>query len=282
MKLKKSTYDRIKKFLNLLLLIALSIVFLFPLYWLFTTSIKTDDQIYKVPPQWIPNPVTFAAYPRVFKLIDFPQKLINTLTITIFTIIGTCLSCGLVAYSFSRLTWKGRDVFFVILLSTMMIPWIVTMIPMFVVFLKLGWVDTFKPLIIPSFFGNAYYIFLLRQFFMTIPFDLSDAAKVDSASELQIFFRIMLPLAKPIFAVVSIFQFMASWNDFMGPLIYLNDPEKFTLGLAVYVLTSGHQGSIDWTGIMAAGAVQVIPVLIIFFFTQRYFIEGITLTGIKG
>jgi len=280
--MKKNTYRTVKNRVNLILLTVLSIIFLFPLFWLFTTSIKPDYQIYKMPPQWIPNPPTFAAYPRVAKLINFPKMLANTLTIVIFTILGTCLSCGLVAYSFSRLTWKGRDIFFVILLSTMMLPGIVTMIPIFILFLKLGWLNTFKPLIIPSFFGNAYFIFLLRQFFVTIPFDLSDSAKVDGASEYQIFYHIILPLTKPAFAVVAIFQFMASWNDFMGPLIYLNDPGKFTLGLAVYALTSGNQGSLDWTGIMAAGVIQVIPVLVIFFFTQKYFIEGITLTGIKG
>lgn len=280
--MRQSEYRILKTCINLTLLILLSVVFLFPLFWLFTTSIKPDYQIYKIPPQWIPNPPTFAAYPRIARLINFPKKLTNTLTIVVSTILGTCLSSGLVAYSFSRLTWKGRDLFFTILLSTLMLPGVVTMIPIFIVFLKLGWLNTFRPLIIPSFFGNAYFIFLLRQFFMTIPFELSDSAKVDGATELQIFYHIILPLTKPAFAVVAIFQFMASWNDFMGPLIYLNDPEKFTLGLAVYALSSGHQGSIDWSGIMAAGVIQVIPVLVIFFFTQRYFIEGITLTGIKG
>ena len=204
----------------------------------------------------------------------------NTVYITLLSILGTILSSSLVAYSFARLRWPGRDALFVILLATMMLPGAVTMIPVFLVFRALGWVDTLKPLWVPTFFGGAFSVFLLRQFFMTIPTELEDAAKIDGCSYFGIYWRIMLPLIKPALAALTIMTFMSSWNNFMGPLIYINSPEKMTLAYGLQLFQGAHLT--EFGLLMAASTLVMLPVLIVFFFTQRYFIQGITLTGIKG
>ena len=201
--------------------------------------------------------------------------------ITFATMVGTLLSSSIVAYGFARLRARGRDVLFMILLSTMMIPPQVTMIPVFALFKLLNWTDTFKPLIIPNFFGGAFFIFLLRQFYMTIPIELDDAAKIDGCSYLGIFSRIILPLTKPALATVAIFSFMWSWNDFMDPLIYLNSRDKLTLTLALNRFT-GMYGMTAWNLLMAASLVVALPCFVLFFFAQRYFIQGIVVTGLKG
>ena len=263
------------------LLIILSIIFIFPLAWMVSTSLKTDAQVVRFPPEWIPHPIDWGNYLEAIRLMSFFRSLKNSCIVAFSTIIGALLSSSLVGYGFSRLEWKGKNFFFVLLLSTMMIPYAVTMVPLFVIFKKLGWLNSFKPLIIPFFFGTPFYIFLLRQFFMTIPMDLSDAAKIDGCSELGIYWKIILPLAKPALALVIIFQFIGCWNDFLGPLIYLNDPEKYTLALALQAIRAG-QFYLDWAVLMAASSLVTFPILILFFFTQRYFIEGVTLTGMKG
>ncbi|MCS6829054.1 MAG: carbohydrate ABC transporter permease [bacterium] len=204
----------------------------------------------------------------------------NTLLLSILSIIGTVLSSSLVAFAFSRLRWPGRDIWFVVLLATMMVPGAVTMLPVFVIFRSLGWVDTLRPLWVPAFFGSAFNIFLLRQFFMTIPMDLEDAAKIDGCSYFGIYWRIMLPLIKPALAAVTIWTFMGAWNNFMGPLIYISSPEKMPLAYALQLFQSQHGGEPGM--LMAAATMVMLPVLVLFFFTQRYFIEGVTLTGIKG
>ncbi|MGQ9879487.1 MAG: carbohydrate ABC transporter permease [Armatimonadota bacterium] len=204
----------------------------------------------------------------------------NTLFLSILSIIGTVLSSSLVAFAFSRLRWPGRDIWFVVLLATMMVPGAVTMLPVFVIFRALGWVDTLRPLWVPAFFGSAFNIFLLRQFFMTIPMDLEDAAKIDGCSYFGIYWRIMLPLIKPALAAVTIWTFMGAWNNFMGPLIYISSPEKMPLAYALQLFQSQHGGEPGM--LMAAATMVMLPVLVLFFFTQRYFIEGVTLTGIKG
>jgi multiple sugar transport system permease protein len=192
------------------------------------------------------------------------------------------VSCVLVAYSFSRIHWWGRDVLFFLCIATMMIPFQVQMIPLYIIFRKLGWNDSYKPLVIPAFFGNAYYIFMLRQFFMTIPQELSDAARVDGCSEMGILTRIILPLSKPAIAVVALFQFMAAWNNYLGPLIYINRESQFPLALGLRSMRSTFQESLMWPYLMAASTLIVAPMIITFFFTQRTFVEGITLTGVKG
>jgi multiple sugar transport system permease protein len=185
-----------------------------------------------------------------------------------------------VAYSFAFIPWPGRNVLFIILLSTLMLPYQVTMIPLYLVFRSLGWIGTFYPMWVPAFFGNAFSIFLLRQFFMTIPRELHDAARIDGASEFTIFARIILPLSKPVLAAIALFQFMYSWNDFLGPLIYLRDEEKFTLSLGLQQFTSIH--GLEWALLMAASVMVALPVILLFLLTQRFFIEGISMTGVKG
>ena len=204
----------------------------------------------------------------------------NTVYITLLSILGTLFSSSLVAYSFARLRWPGRDMLFVVLIATMMLPQAVTMIPVFLIFRALGWVDTLRPLWVPSFFAGAFSVFLLRQFFMTIPMDLEDAAKIDGCSYFGIYRKIMLPLIKPALAALTIMTFMASWNNFMGPLIYINSPEKMPLAYALQLFQGAHLT--EFGLLMAAATLVMLPVLLVFFFTQRYFIQGITLTGIKG
>lgn len=208
------------------------------------------------------------------------KPLWNTVYVTGLTILGTILSSSLVAFAFARLRWPGRDVLFVVLLATMMIPPAVTMLPVFLIFRSLGWIDTLKPLWVPALFGSAFNVFLLRQFFMTIPNDLEDAAKIDGCSYFTIYWKIMLPLIKPALAALTIFAFMGSWNNFMGPLIYISSPEKMTLAYALQLFQGAHGG--EPAMMMAAATLVMLPVLAVFFFTQRYMIQGVTLTGIKG
>ncbi len=261
----------------------IGLFFALPLLWMISTSLKVSSQVYVVPPQWIPNPARLLNYLEVVTRVRFGLYLLNTLQYALPTIVGAVLSCSLVAYGFSRIRWKGRDVLFFLCIATMMIPFQVQMIPLYIVFRNLGWLDTYRPLIVPSFFGYAYYIFLLRQFFLTVPAELSDAARVDGCSELGIYARILMPLSKPALAVVGLYQFMGAWNDYLGPLIYLNDQDKFPLALGLQVL---HQASYTeqqrWPYLMAASTLMVVPVILIFYLTQRAFVEGIALTGIKA
>jgi multiple sugar transport system permease protein len=212
-------------------LIIASIAFIFPLYWMASTSLKVEEHIMDVPPQVIPDPVDWANYPETVTApgFDFPTLLKNTLTYGILETFGIVISCTLVAYSFARMRWPGRNLFFVLTLATMMVPSAVTLVPEFLIFRRLGWTGTMLPLIVPGFFGSAFNIFLLRQFFMTIPMELSEAAIVDGASHWKILTQIILPLAKPALATVTLFEFLFCWTDFMGPLIYLSREENFTL-----------------------------------------------------
>jgi multiple sugar transport system permease protein len=237
--------------------------------------VSADDLDLKVRPGF-----EWSNYTRGLVFIPFFQELRNTLIISIFTVIGTILSCSLVAYGLSKIDWKGRNALFVIMLSTMMLPAQVTMIPVFAIFVKLHWVDTFLPLIVPSFFGTPFFIFLLRQFFLGIPKELSEAAKLDGCSEFAIYRRVIMPLSKPALATVGLFTFMAAWNDFMGPLIYLLDESKYTLSLGLAMFT-GQYGN-EYGMLMAVSAVVTIPIIVLFFFTQRTFIQGMTMSGIKG
>ncbi|MCE5199539.1 MAG: carbohydrate ABC transporter permease [Armatimonadota bacterium] len=219
-------------------------------------------------------------YSRGLTFIPFFQELKNTLIVSLLGVIGTILSCSLVAYGLAKTDWKGRHALFIIILSTMMLPAQVTMIPIFAIFAKLGWVDTFLPLIVPSFLGNAFFIFLLRQFFLGIPKELSEAARLDGCNEFEIYRRIVMPLSKPALATVGLFTFMAAWNDFMGPLIYLVNENKYTLSLGLAMFT-GQYGS-EYGMLMAVSTVVTIPIIVLFFFTQRMFIQGMTMSGIKG
>ncbi|MBS4201915.1 carbohydrate ABC transporter permease [Bacillus sp. FJAT-49732] len=270
-----------KQFTAHVFLILFGISFLFPFVWMLSTSLKPESQIFKWPPEWIPETFMWQNFPEALTFVPFALYFKNTLVICVLTVLGTIISSAFVAYGFARIQWRGRNIFFFLMLTTMMLPYQVVMVPLFLVFKEIGWVGTFKPLIIPAFFGtNAFFIFLLRQFFLTIPYELSDAAKIDGCSEFRIFWQIVLPLARPAIATVGLFTFMENWNDFLGPLIYLNDESKYTIALGLQQFI-GQYGT-QWGMLMAASTVATAPIIILFFFTQKTFIQGISTTGIKG
>jgi ABC-type glycerol-3-phosphate transport system permease component len=271
-----------------LLLIALAMVFVLPFAWMFLTSLKPIDETMSTPIKWLPSKVLWSNYydtvtygSKELGYIPFLVYARNTIIITILAVAGAVLSNAFVAYAFAKLQWKGRDLMFSITLATMMVPFPVLMVPTFGLYRWLGWIGTFKPLWVGAWFGSAFFIFLLRQFFRTIPDELSDAARVDGCSELSIFTNIILPLAKPALSVVALFTFMGTWNDFLGPMIYLLDQNTFTLSQGLQAYQSQHGGT-QWNLLMAASIVVVLPVLIVFFFAQRVFIQGIATSGMKG
>ncbi len=261
-------------------LIILSLIFLLPFFWMVSGSLKTDSELLALPIMWWPQIVDLGNYVYGLQALPFAQFIFNTLVICVLSMVGAVFSCSFVAYGVSRIDWPLKTPLFVIILATTMLPFYVTMVPLFTLFRSMGWVNTYLPLIVPTFLGIPFYIFLLRQFFLTIPRDFSDAAKIDGANELEIFFRIILPLAKPALAAVALFQFLNSWSDFLGPLIYLSDTSKYTISVGLAAFQG--QYSSEYGAIMAVSVVLVIPVVIIFFFAQRTFIQGITLTGVKG
>ncbi len=263
------------------LLWPLAVLFAFPWYWMISTSLKLPEIIYQWPPQWIPNPVTFKAYPAALYDASMVLYAWNTMIVAVPTIVGSLISNSMAAYGFARLHWPGRDKMFMLVLATMMLPYQVTMIPVFLIFNKFGLVNTFWPLILPSFFASAWFTFLLRQFFMTIPEEMFDAARIDGCSEARILAQIVLPLARPALAVVALFRFLGAWNDFMGPLIYLSDKKMYTITIGLMGLRQVYGGT-NWALLMAGSTMAVLPIVILFFFTQRTFIEGISLTGVKG
>jgi len=274
-------YQRaIREVFSHLVLLPLAIIYMIPFFWMISTSLKPDAQLFVWPPVWLPNPIMWSNYPKALGFIPFWAYTRNTLIIAALAIVGTLFSCPPVAYSFSRIPWAGRNTLFIMTLATMMLPYQVTMIPMFIIFSKLGWTGTYLPLIVPRFFGGAFYIFLLRQFFLTIPQELTDAARIDGASELRIYSQIMLPLTKPALATIVVFEFLARWRAFLGPLIYLNKPEMYTISIGLQMFRMEHDT--EWALLMAASIVLTAPVVIIYFFVQRTFIQGITLTGLKG
>jgi multiple sugar transport system permease protein len=263
------------------LLVILGGVITLPLLWTISSSLKPYGSGIKFPPQFIPERIVWENYPKVIQTIPFLNFMKNSLIVTGLSMLGELVSCSLVAYAFARLRFPGRTTLFVVLLGTMMIPYPVTMVPTFILFNALKWVNTYLPLVIPPYFGPAYNVFLLRQFFLTINRELDEAAEVDGASKFRIYWQIMLPLAKPALATVAIFSFMFYWNDFMGPLIYLSDIEKFTLALGVNYLR-GARGGGDLSMQMAASVMFVLPCIALFFVAQRYIVQGIVTTGIKG
>ena len=264
------------------LLVPLAIIFTTPLIWLVSTSLKPDELMAKWPPVWIPNPPQWQNYLEVFTEGHFGLYLRNTLFIAVLATLGSVLTASMAAFGFSRLRFPGRNFLFGVLLATMMLPGVVTLIPTFILFSKLHWLNSFRPLIVPAYFGGgAFYIFLLRQSFMGIPHELFEQAKIDGASSWRQYWQIMLPLSKPVLSTVTIFSLMGHWNDFMGPLIYINDPEKFTLslGLRQYMSVAGN---IRFQDQMSFALLMTLPLLIAFFSFQQYFIKGVVMTGIKG
>lgn len=263
-------------------MVLLGLLFILPLIWMVSTSLKNDAQTYHVPPIWIPIPMRFANYPEALKSQPFGLFFLNSIRYAGLTVIGQLIACSLAAYGFGRLRWRGRNVLFAICLATMMIPYQVTMVPLFITFKQLGWINSYKPLIVPAFFGGAYFIFLLRQFFLTIPHELSEAARIDGASEMGILYRIILPLAKPALAVVGLFQFMGAWDNYLGPLIYINDTKMYPVALGLQLFKADFVEKLAWPYLMAATTVTILPVIILFYVTQKTLVEGISITGIKG
>jgi ABC-type glycerol-3-phosphate transport system permease component len=260
-----------------------SVIMLAPLAWLVSTSFKKSGQEWVYPPVWIPNPIYWQNYIEAMDVLPVPfyRYVFNTLLITCLATLGTVFSCSLAAFSFARLRFRGRDFMFALVISTMILPGAVTLIPTFLIFRYLGWLDTFLPLIVPFWLGSsAFSIFLLRQFFLTIPMELDEAARMDGASSLRIYRSIVLPLAKPALATVVIFQVLWRWNEFMEPMIYLNSMENYTVALALRAFQNVRSQRINY--LMALSAIQVAPVMILFFVAQKYFIRGISLSGISG
>lgn len=269
-----------RSFVTIVLLIGM-VPMLFPFLWMLSTALKSLDQIYAYPPVWVPQPLRWGNFPEALTTLPFPLFLRNTLLIAVGVITGEIISNTLVAYGFARLRFPGRDILFIMVIATTMIPWMVTLVPVFLLFHRLGWVNTFLPLIVPAYFGSPFYIFLLRQFFRTIPPELSDAAKIDGCNELVIFTRIILPLSGPVLAAVVIFAFQGVWNDFMRPLIFLNDMNLKTLALGLHDFKALEGMGTKWNLLMAASTLMVLPVVLLFASSQRYFIQGVTMSGIK-
>jgi multiple sugar transport system permease protein len=270
----------LRTFFSQAALIVLSAVFIIPFAWLVSTSFKPESQIFVFPPVWIPRPPTLVNYIDGVNFLPFGTYLGNTVFIAIVSVFGAVISCSLVAYGLSRIEWVGRNTLFALLLGTLMIPFQVTMIPLFIIMKNLGWIDSYYPLTVPMFLAPAFFVFMLRQFFMAIPKDLTDAAKIDGASELGCYWRIIMPLAKPALATVALFTFINAWGEFLRPLIYLSSEEKYTLAIGLARFRDQY-GSF-WGQMMAVATLMTVPIIVLFFFTQRTFIQGITLSGIKG
>lgn len=271
---------KIKFYLRYIPLLVLGAFFLVPFLWLISTSLKGSDQIFSHPPKWIPNPVLFGNYKEAFEAIPYLDYLLNTVKTTSLAVLGNVISAPMIGYAFGKLKWPGRDKVFLIVMATMMLPFTVTMIPLYSLFSKIGWINTYIPLVLPDFLGKAYFIFLMRQFYLSLPEELLEAARIDGASELWIYMKVAVPLVKPAIVTVALFSFVWSWTDFMGPLIYLTRSEKWTISLGLSQFTNSY--GVDWALLMSASAIAIIPMVILFFFLQKYFMEGSMNSGIKG
>ncbi len=273
-----------KAMLYVVLLLGAAVI-LFPFYWMVSTSVRPPDEVLAQPIKWIPSRIVWGNYPSAIYAMPVSVLIFlkNSVVLSSLVTYGNVMVNAIVAYPFARLRFHGRRWVFLLILGTMMIPGQVTMIPLFILFSKLHWVDTFLPLVVPAFFGDAYFIFLLRQFFASIPKELDDAAKIDGCSAFGVFFRILLPMSAPALGITAVFSFSGMWNNFMGPLIYLNQMEKFPLALGLRAFQSGpgHR-AIQWEHLMAASVLMTIPMLVLFFITQRSYIQGIVITGVKG
>ena len=278
--LRVSVVNSVRAAASWLALAALAAVFVLPFLWMISTSLKADKQVFAIPMQWLPRPAHGENYPIALAAFPFWRYLGNTLILCAATVAGSLVSCAPPAYAFARVPFRGREALFLAMLCTIMLPAQATMLPVFLLFRWLGWIGTFRPLWVPAFFGNAFFIFLLRQFFRTIPRELSDAARIDGCGDVGIFWRIVLPLSKPALATIALFTFIGTWTDYLGPLVYLHDERQFTLALG---LTSflGRHGA-EWNYLMAAATVVTAPLIVLFLLTQRTFVKGVALTGLKG
>ena len=275
---KKTSVNRqSKKMLSYVLMTIIGIILLIPLLWMVFTSLKPMEEIVRYPPTFFPEKIVWENYLDTIAAFPFWRYARNTLFITVLVVIGNVLSNSFIAYGFAKLDFPGKKLMFALVLSTMMIPGFVTMIPQYVLFSKIGWVGTYLPLIVPSFFGNAFNIFLMRQFYLSINNELIEAAEIDGANHLYIWSHLMLPLTKPALITIAINSFNAAWNDFLGPLLYIQDQKKYTLQIGLQVFQN--QATTQWNYLMAGATLVLIPTILLFFFAQRYFIEGMDLTG---
>jgi ABC-type glycerol-3-phosphate transport system permease component len=279
---RKRLREALRAAISYTVLVIGAAIFLFPLYWQVTTSLKTASDAMRFPPVWFPSPPQWSNY--LILIERFPMLLYfrNSLLVSASVIVGTVLSNSLAAYGFARLRMPGRDKIFMLLLSTLMVPGAVLIIPQFVMFQRLHWVNTYRPLIVPAFFGGPFSVFLLRQFFTTIPLELESAARIDGAGYLRCYAQIVLPLAKPALLAVAIYSFVGTWNDFFGPLIYLSDKNKYTVAVALRYLQGSVRTRPEYHLLMAAATLAILPPLATFFFAQRAFIQGTVITGVKG
>jgi ABC-type glycerol-3-phosphate transport system permease component len=261
-------------------MIGLSITFLTPLAWVLSTSLKLPGQVFVTPIQWIPTNPRWQNYAEVFQRLPFLDFILNTMFVTTLGTIGTVVSSVMVAFSLSRIRWPGRQIAFALMIATMMLPGVVTLIPTFIIFKDIHWVGTFYPLWVPSWFAAAFYVFLMRQFMMTLPVELDEAAKIDGASNFRILWQVIVPLCGPAIATVAIFSFLAHYNDFMGPLLYISENKMYTIPLGL-LWFQGRFGNY-WHLVMAASMVSIAPLIVLFFIAQRYFVQGIALTGLAG
>ncbi|MCC6803655.1 MAG: carbohydrate ABC transporter permease [Anaerolineae bacterium] len=280
-RLGKREQERIARYVSYTILIIGSVAMLLPFFWMLSTSLKPERGIFTMPPQWIPNPLIFDNYVNVWQRTDLARGMLNSTFIAVFTTVGEIFVSTLAGFAFSRMRFPGRNKFFALLLLTMMIPGVVTMIPTFILFRYLGWIKTWLPLIVPLLLGTAFAVFLSRQFFMTMPRELEDAAKVDGCNYFQIYWHIFIPNAKPIIATLFVLGFIARWNDFLGPLIYLQGAtDLYTVPLMLARLNSAYER--QWALLMAGSMIALAPISLVFVFLQRYFVESVTMTGLKG
>ncbi len=278
--MRKAITSIIAKVIAYLLISITAITMIFPFYWMVSSSLKTEVEIFLVPPKWLPIPPQWNNYVYVFQQVNFGRYTYNSLKLGVLWTLGVILSSSWAAYGFARVRFWGRDTLFIITLAAMMIPGQVTMIPMFLLMNKIGWVNTHYPLWVPAWFGSAFGIFLMRQYFLTIPQELCDSAKIDGCTHFGIFWRIMMPLSKPALASLALLSFMGSWNNLLGPVIYLYDESLFTLPLGLTRFSGMYVTY--WAYTMAGATITVIPILIVFIFTQQYFVRGVVLSGLKG
>jgi len=262
-------------------LVAMSFVFILPFYWMFATALKTNADLSAYPPSFWPTDARWSNFHDAVNVFPFWRFLRNTMIITILSIIGSAISNPIVAYGFSRINWPGRDKVFFLVLATVFVPFPVLIIALFDIFARLGWINTFWPLVVPLFFGNAFWIFLMRQFFMQISQEVSDAARLDGANEFQILFKIIMPQSLPALSAVCLFAGLHAWNDFLGPMIYLQDESKYTLAIGLTFFESQSTYDIQFNLLMAASALVVLPVVVAFLLFQRVFVEGVTLGSLK-
>lgn len=277
----RSATDLAIQALTIFLLFFFGIVMVMPFLWLVVSSFKTQINIFQYPPQFIPDPFVPENYINALTYKPFDIYFRNTLIIAGLNVIAVVFSSSFCAYGFARINFPGRDFWFAIVMATLFLPTFILLVPSFIIFSRLGWVDTFLPLIIPQFFGGgAFNIFLMRQFFRTIPEEIADAARIDGCSEFGVYWRVMLPLSKPALITIAIFTFLYAWNDYIVPLTYLRSPENFTIAVGLASFRS--QTDISWDLQLAASSAVTIPVIILFFLAQRYFIQGVVMTGLKG